>query len=68
MYSMMQIYDAGTKAMKSSKFKRSTQLFEMTQLLTTAHIRRDFMDGAYRPDPDQRAQASALHHQQHHGG
>ena len=44
------IYDAGTKAMKSSKFKRSTQMFEMTQLLTTAHIRRDFMDGEYRPD------------------
>ena len=33
------IYDAGTKAMQSSKFKHGTQLFEMNHLLTTAHIR-----------------------------
>lgn len=33
------IYDAGTKAMQSSSFKHSTQLFEMNHLLTTAHIR-----------------------------
>lgn len=45
------IYDAGTKAMKSSKFKHSTQLFEMNHLLNTAHIRRDFMTGDYRPAP-----------------
>lgn len=45
------IYDAGTKAMQSSKFKHSTQLFEMNHLLTTAHIRQDFITGNYKPDP-----------------
>ena len=45
------IYDAGTKAMKSSKFKHSTQLFEMNHLLTTAHIRQDFIAGDYKPEP-----------------
>lgn len=45
------IYDAGTKAMKSSKFKKSTQLFEMNQLLTTAEIWRDLQTGQYRPGP-----------------
>ena len=59
------IYDAGTKAMKSSKFKRSTQLFEMTQLLTTAHIRRDFMDGAYRPDPGTKFPINERGHQRY---
>lgn len=57
------IYDAGTKAMKSSKFKRSTQMFEMTQLLTTAHIRRDFMDGEYRPDPGNKFPINERGHQ-----
>lgn len=45
------IYDAGTKAMQSSKFKHGTQLFEMNHLLTTAHIRRGFITGDYKPDP-----------------
>lgn len=45
------IYDAGTKAMKSSKFKKSTQLFEMNQLLTTAEIWRDLRAGQYKPGP-----------------
>lgn len=45
------IYDAGTKAMQSSKFKHGTQLFEMNHLLTTAHIRRGFITGNYKPDP-----------------
>lgn len=45
------IYDAGTKAMQSSKFKHGTQLFEMNHLLTTAHIRQDFITGDYKPDP-----------------
>lgn len=45
------IYDAGTKAMQSSKFKHSTQLFEMNHLLTTAHIRQDFITGGYKPEP-----------------
>lgn len=59
------IYDAGTKAMKSSKFKRSTQMFEMTQLLTTAHIRRDFMDGEYRPDPGNKFPINERGHQRY---
>lgn len=37
--------------MQSSKFKHSTQLFEMNHLLTTAHIRRGFITGDYKPDP-----------------
>lgn len=45
------IYDAGAKAMQSSKFKHGTQLFEMNHLLTTAHIRRGFITGDYKPDP-----------------
>lgn len=36
--------------MKGSKFKKSTQLFEMNQLLETARIQRDLMNGAYRPE------------------
>lgn len=45
------IYDAGTKAMKSSKFKKSTQLFEMDHLLKTAEIWCDLQTGQYRPGP-----------------
>ena len=44
------IYEAGNKAMKSSKFKYSTQLFEMNHLLYTAMIQRDLRNGTYRPD------------------
>lgn len=47
---MNTMYEAGTKSMKSSKFKRSTQLFEMTQLLTTAEICQTMRDGKYRPE------------------
>ena len=44
------IYDAGTKAMKGSKFKYSTQLFEMNHLLYTAMLRQSLMDGTYTPE------------------
>ena len=37
--------------MKSSKFKKSTQLFEMEHLLNTAEIWRDLQTGRYKPGP-----------------
>ena len=40
--------------MKGSKFKKSTQLYEMNQLLETAKIQRDLMNGTYMPDPGQK--------------
>ena len=43
------IYDAGTKAMKSSKFKYSTQLFEMNHLLYTAMLRKSLQEDTYEP-------------------
>lgn len=43
------IYEAGTKAMKGSRFKYKTQLYEMTQLLQTAKIQDDLMHGKYKP-------------------
>ena len=43
------IYDAGTKAMSGSKFKYSTQLYEMNQLLYTAMLRRSLRAGNYTP-------------------
>lgn len=43
------LYEAGTKSMKGSKFKKSTQLFEMNQLLETAKLQRDLMNGSYEP-------------------
>lgn len=45
------IYEAGTKAMQGSRFKYKTQLYEMTQLLQTAHIQQDLMQGTYTPAP-----------------
>ena len=44
------IYEAGTKAMKSSKFKYSTQLFEMNHLLYTAMLRQSLQEGTYKPE------------------
>ena len=44
------IYDAGTKAMKGSKFKYATQLFEMNHLLYTAMLQQRLRDGTYTPD------------------
>ena len=43
------IYDAGTKAMNSSKFKYSTQLFEMNHLLYTAVLQTSLQKGTYKP-------------------
>ncbi len=43
------IYDAGTKAMKGSKFKYSTQLFEMNHLLYTAMLQKSLQEGTYTP-------------------
>lgn len=43
------IYEAGQKAMKGSRFKYKTQLYEMTQLLQTAKIQDDLMHGKYKP-------------------
>ncbi len=45
------IYDAGTEAMKSSKFKYNTQKFEMRHLLETALLREDLIHGTYAPQP-----------------
>ena len=44
------IYEAGTKAMSGSKFKYSTQLFEMNHLLYTAMIHKSLQDGSYTPE------------------
>ena len=43
------LYDAGTAAMKSSKFKYSTQKFEMRHLLETALLQRSIRTGKYKP-------------------
>ena len=44
------IYDAGSKAMRGSKFKYATQLFEMNHLLYTAMIQQRLLEGTYTPD------------------
>jgi hypothetical protein len=46
-----EIYDAGTKAIRSSSFKRSTILFEANHLLETAKIQKAIADGSYEPGP-----------------
>lgn len=46
-----EIYDAGTKAIRSSSFKRSTILFETNHLLETAKIQNAIADGSYEPEP-----------------
>lgn len=43
------IWEAGTKAMKGSKFKYQTQLYEMNQLVETAMLQKQLKEGAYRP-------------------
>ena len=43
------IYEAGDKAMSGSKFKYSTQLFEMNHLLYTAMLQKSLQDGSYTP-------------------
>lgn len=44
------LYDAGTKSMQGSKFKRATQLFEMNHLLETAKLQKALMEGTYEPE------------------
>lgn len=44
------IYDAGTRAMRGSKFKYSTQLFEINHLLYTAMLQKSLRDGTYKPE------------------
>ena len=44
------IYEAGTKAMRGSKFKYATQLFEMNHLLYTAMLQQRLLEGTYTPD------------------
>ena len=44
------IYEAGTKAMNSSKFKYSSQLFEMNHLLYTVMLRQSLLNGTYTPE------------------
>lgn len=51
LYDANLIYEAGTKAMKGSRFKYKTQLYEMTQLLQTAKIQNEIMHGTYKPAP-----------------
>lgn len=43
------IYEAGTKAMRGSKFKYATQLYEMNQLLYTAMLQKSLIDDTYEP-------------------
>lgn len=45
------IYEAGTKAIRSSPFKRNTILFEMNHLLETAKIQKAIADSSYEPEP-----------------
>lgn len=53
-YDANAIYEAGKKAIAGSSFKQQTQLFEMNQLLETAHLQRDLMAGTYEPQPGQK--------------
>ena len=48
------IYEAGTKAMRGSKFKYATQLFEMNHLLYTAMLQKSLRDGTYTPSEGSR--------------
>lgn len=43
------LYDAGTKAMKGTRWKYSTQLYKINQLLETAKLQNGLECGAYRP-------------------
>ncbi len=45
------LYDAGTKAIKGSSFKRRTQSFQMNHLLETAKLQKALIDGTYQPQP-----------------
>lgn len=43
------LWEAGTKAMETSKFKYGTQLYEMNQLVETAMLQKALRDGTYCP-------------------
>lgn len=45
------LYAAGTKAMKGSKFKKQTQLYQQNQLLMTAKLQQAIINGTYEPQP-----------------
>ncbi len=50
-YDANAIFDAGTKAMAGSRFKQMTHQYEMDQLLITARLQKELMEGTYRPSP-----------------
>lgn len=43
------LYDAGDRAMKGSRFKYSSKLYEMEQLLITAKLQNALQNGTYQP-------------------
>ena len=49
-YDANEIYDAGTKAIKSSPFKYGTQLYEMNHLLETAKIQKCMKERSFQFD------------------
>lgn len=49
-YDANEIYEAGTKAIKSSPFKYGTQLYEMNHLLETAKIQEGMMNRTFKFD------------------
>lgn len=55
------IYDAGTKAMRGSKWKHETQMLEQNHLLQTAHIQQQLLDG-YQPSVGNRFVTSERGH------
>lgn len=48
-YNANVLYDAGTRAMKGSKFKYRSQQYEMNQLLITAKLQESLQNGTYKP-------------------
>lgn len=50
------LYDAGTKAMNGSKWKYSTQLFEINHLLETAVLQKKLTEKDYHPGRGQKVQ------------
>ena len=48
------LYDAGTKAMNGSKWKYSTQLFEINHLLETAVLQKKLTEKDYHPGRGQK--------------
>lgn len=43
------LYDAGTRAMKGSRFKYGSKLYEMEQLIITAKLQDALQNGTYHP-------------------